>query len=123
VPHADVLMGLAEAMVAGDGAGLVSARSALLEAMGPEELVDAVAVASNFERMVRIADSTGIPLDTPVVLMTEDIREDLGLDHFVAAAHTPPPTAIARLAGRVMRPLMVPIMRLVGKQFAKRSDS
>ena len=34
----------------------------------------------NFERMVRIADGTGIPLDGPVVAASNDFREELGLD-------------------------------------------
>ncbi len=103
-------------MVSGDAPDLDAARRALLQAMGPEALVDAVAVASNFERMVRIADATGIPLDTPVLLMSEGLREDLGIDGFAAAANTPPPSPLARRVARILRPLLAPIVRIVGKR-------
>jgi hypothetical protein len=79
---------LAEALVQGDESALASARAAVLEGLGPAGLVDAAAVASNFERMVRIADSTGIPLDAPVAALTADLRDRLGLDRFASSEHT-----------------------------------
>ena len=57
-------------------------------------LVDAAAVVGNFERMVRIADGTGIPLDKPVAMVSADMREELGLDaksvaaRFTSESHT-----------------------------------
>ena len=48
-------------------------------------MVDAVGVASNFQRMVRIADSTGITLGN-FEAITEDIREDLGINAYARAA-------------------------------------
>lgn len=74
--------------------------------MGPAAVVDAAAVAGNFERMVRIADGTGIPLDTPVKLVSADLREDLGLDRFGSASETAPTTAVQRLLGRLLRPVI-----------------
>jgi hypothetical protein len=93
-----------------------------LERIGPEAFVDAVAVASNFERMVRIADGTGIPLDTPVNLISEDVREELNLGRFNAAAHTPAVRAWQRPLGRVLRRLMPRILKLVGSRMAKAQD-
>ena len=75
VAHAAALVALADAMVGEDDGALVAARQRVLDELGPAHLVDAAAVASNFERMVRIADATGIPLDDPVEIMTSDIRE------------------------------------------------
>ena len=75
----------AEAMVSDDANALVRSRQRILERLGPEALVDAAAVASNFERMVRIADSTGIPLDSFLDEKTADIREDLHLVRFASA--------------------------------------
>lgn len=59
-------------------------RHGVLEAMGPEAMVDAAGVASNFERMVRIADSTGIPLDERMYNASEQVREELDLERFRA---------------------------------------
>jgi hypothetical protein len=72
-------------------------------------------VASNFERMVRVADATGTPLDTPLVLMSEQLRHDLGLDRLPAAAATPPPFVAWRLAGRALEPLAMHLLRLWGR--------
>jgi DNA-binding phage protein len=85
VPHEDALLVFAEAMVRDDEDALVRSRKRILEEMGPEALVDAAAVVSNFERMVRIADSTGIPLDSFLDEMTADIRADLNLVRFAPA--------------------------------------
>jgi hypothetical protein len=96
-------------------------RVALQEALGLEGFVDAVAVASNFQRMVRIADSTGIPLDAPVEAFSEDIREELDLSRFGGAANTPGAGPIQKLAGRLLRPLAPWMMRMAGRQLARRS--
>ena len=117
--HADELVALAEALVGDDDEALAEARRLALERIGPEAFVDAVAVASNFERMVRIADGTGIPLDTPVNLISEDVRDELNLGRFAAAAHTPGVSAWQRPLGRVLRRLMPRILKLVGARMAK----
>ena len=111
VADADVLIGLAEALVGEDDAALAEARTRARERIGPAAFVDAVAVASNFERMVRIADGTGIPLDTPMNLVSEDVREELNLGRFAAAAHTRPVRAWQRPLGRVLRRLMPRIFK------------
>jgi hypothetical protein len=59
-------------------------RHGVLETMGPEAMVDAAGVASNFERMVRIADATGIPLDERMEKASKDVREALDLERFRA---------------------------------------
>lgn len=88
VPHGSALTAFAEALVQGGEAALGEARGRVVQALGPVGLVDAAAVASNFERMVRIADATGIPLDAPVAAFTADLRDRLGLDRFASSAHT-----------------------------------
>ena len=45
-------------------------------------MVDAAGVIANFQRMVRIADGTGIPLDKRVVALTADLRDELGLNDY-----------------------------------------
>ncbi len=82
VPHEETLVAFAEAVTSDNGHALATARTRVLEELGPDALVDAAAVASNFERMVRIADSTGIPLDGFLDETTVAIRTELNLARF-----------------------------------------
>jgi len=116
VPQGELLVAFAEATVATDDAALARARASLLAALGPAALVDAAAVTSNFERMVRIADATGIPLDAPVAALTADMRRDLGIDRYAAAANTPTPSRWVRALVRVASPWMPHLMRLAAKR-------
>ncbi len=84
VPHSDVLIAFADAIVAADETALQHTRHGVLESMGPEAMVDAAGVASNFERMVRIADATGIPLDDRMARASQDVRDELELERFAA---------------------------------------
>lgn len=68
---------------------LAAARAALLAAAGPRVLVDAAGVAANFQRMVRIADATGIPVDDIGTEMSRQIRDGLNLERFASARNTP----------------------------------
>lgn len=82
IEHGALLTAFADAAVKGDPAELATARDALRSVAGSAALVDAAGVVSNFERMVRIADGSGIPLDGVVTMLSGDIREDLGVDDF-----------------------------------------
>ena len=84
IAHSDVLIAFADAIVAADDDALRHTRHGVLEAMGPEAVVDAAGVASNFERMVRIADSTGIDLDERMAKASQEVRETLDLERFRA---------------------------------------
>jgi hypothetical protein len=88
VAHEKTLLALAQAMVSDDEGALAPARTRVLEELGPEALVDAAGVASNFERMVRIADATGIPLDSFLDEMTVDLRAELKLARFESTGNT-----------------------------------
>jgi hypothetical protein len=99
VPREAELLALAEAVVRGGEADLARARRAALAALGPEGFVAAAAVASNFERMVRIADATGIPLDPPLDAISASLRGELGIDGFGSAANTPRLRPLRRLLG------------------------
>ena len=85
VAHGDVLIVFADAILGSDAVALESARQQVVAAMGPESMVDAAGVASNFERMVRIADATGIELDDRMANLSADAREELQLDRFIAS--------------------------------------
>ena len=79
LPHGDALVRFSEAVVQGPATELHEARTALAAEMGEAAMVDAAAVASNFERMVRIADSTGIELGAMLEEFSQDVRDELGL--------------------------------------------
>ena len=84
VEHGTILIAFAEAMVGDDDAALIHARQAVIEVLGPAAMVDAAGVASNFERMVRIADATGIQLDARMEALSREVRDQLGLERFTA---------------------------------------
>ena len=49
---------------------------------------DAAGVAANFQRMVRIADSMGIPVDDMEQELGQAVRAELDLTRFASAANT-----------------------------------
>jgi coenzyme F420-reducing hydrogenase gamma subunit len=87
--YAAELVQLAEAVAAWDEAAISEARQRLLEAAGPQVLVDAAGVAGNFQRMVRIADSMGIPVDNMSNEISNQVREELDLYRFHSAENSP----------------------------------
>lgn len=114
VPDGDVLIAFAEAAVAHDAEALPAARARVAERMGAESLVDAAAIVANFQRMVRIADGSGIALDTPLALVSVDLRDELGIDAFGSAEATPKVAGLRRLLGRAMSPFLPLMFRLFG---------
>lgn len=88
VPHASSLVRFADAAVGADDAELELAREEVREVLGTAALVDAAAVVGNFERMVRVADASGIPLDPEIDDYTLEIRDELGLDRFGSSVNT-----------------------------------
>ena len=99
VPHGRALLefasaaaGVAAGTAAGAGAGdaqLVRTREALRSEMGDAGVADAAAVASNFERMVRIADAIGIELGDWMESFTADVRADLALERLRTRPEAP----------------------------------
>ena len=80
VPHGDALVSFAEAVVSRDRDRIARSRDALIAAMGVGAMVDAAAVAANFERMVRIADGTGIPLGRGLESRSRAVVDELQLE-------------------------------------------
>ena len=81
IVYAVELAAFAEAIVGTDETRISDSREALVACAGDEVMIDAAGIASNFQRMVRIADSTGIALgdfEQP----TSSIRESLGINEF-----------------------------------------
>ena len=89
VAHAEELMAFATAVATRDDSELTACRERLLSVSNAEVLVDAAAVAGNFQRMVRIADSTGIPLDAERMEMFSVAVDALELRRFKTSEHTP----------------------------------
>lgn len=92
VPNSRELLQFANACMGVEGFEPDSARQALVDKMGAAAMIDTAGVISNFQRMVRIADATGIPADGPMQAMSADLREQLGINRYVSAANTSPPS-------------------------------
>lgn len=120
IPHGEKLVAFAEAAVAGDTAQLATARDALRDAAGSEAVVDAAGVIGNFQRMVRIADGTGIPVDGVMQTMSEDFREEIGLDAFTSRRETER-GAVARTLGPFVRGAAKTFLRVAGNRSRKKA--
>ena len=116
VEYALELMKFAEALASCDEESLVQAREELQQAAGNEVLVDAAGVAANFQRMVRIADCAGIPIDERNIILTGDIRAELDLGRFATADNTRDITWQDRLRGKLMRPFARMVVRRVDRR-------
>ncbi|MBT4493273.1 MAG: hypothetical protein HOC70_08500 [Gammaproteobacteria bacterium] len=88
VEFATELAAFAEAVASQDEAKLDSARQVLRDTAGSAVLVDAAGVAGNFQRMVRIADSMGIPVDSMDNEISNHVREELDLYRFRSAENS-----------------------------------
>ena len=87
VPYADVLMAYADAAVRRDS-DLAERRAAVESALGAEAVVDAAATVANYQRMVRIADGCGIPLDRFTDEQSAEWRASLGVNEYYSALNT-----------------------------------
>ncbi len=87
VEHGALLLEFTDAAVR-RSAVLDAARSRLAQAAGPGAMVDAAGVVANFQRMVRIADGTGIPVDSYILERTGELPQRLGLTEYRSAANT-----------------------------------
>jgi len=89
MPFANELANFAEAVAERDTQTITQTRDQLVDVAGEAVMIDAAAVAANFQRMVRIADSMGIPIDEKNVVPGAAIREELNLSRFASAQNTP----------------------------------
>ncbi len=89
IPHSEVLLRFANAFMGTDANALTQARDELVNEMGAPVMIDAAGVASNFQRMVRIADGTGIQLDSmgdEIDAMVEETNEKLGINEYLRSS-------------------------------------
>ena len=80
LPHGVILNEFLEAIFARDTNRLKDAQNGLIEAMGEQALVDAAATIAAFNAYPRMADSTGIPLESGKEEITQELRAELRLD-------------------------------------------
>jgi hypothetical protein len=116
VEFARELMKFAEAVARRDEDALKQTRDELVQVAGPEVLVDAAGVAANFQRMVRIADSAGIPIDERNMVLSSGIFTALNLQRFESAGNTRAVTWMDRVRGFVMRPIARMMIRRVDRR-------
>jgi hypothetical protein len=118
IAHGCELKEFAEAIATRDEVTLLKTRDRLLDCAGSNVMVDAAAVAANFQRMVRIADSTGIPVDNMMSALSGSIGEELDLHRFSSAANTPPRGVFSKLTGGIARALAKRLLRLAHRNQA-----
>lgn len=81
-----MLLAFADAAVKGEP--LATLRSELVAAVGAAAAAQAAATIAAFSGLVRVADSTGIPIDAGLASASADIRNDLGLGDYAGAANS-----------------------------------
>jgi hypothetical protein len=77
--HGDVLVRFASAAAGDDEAELSASRAALVAEIDEAFMVDAAAVAANFEMMTRLADGTGAAMPSAAVESQMKISEAYGV--------------------------------------------
>jgi len=83
IPHAEVLVNFAEAVVSRNPDQIIAARQVVSDTLGNDSAVDAAAVISAFHGFVRIADGIGIPYNTAAQGQdVPEIREAAGINDF-----------------------------------------
>ena len=87
VPSGAAMVRFAEAVTLAR-ADLEESRRALLEELGVARFVEVAATVGIFNGLVRVADSTGIPLDDVSRKVSEGFRDSLGLVGFASAQNT-----------------------------------
>jgi len=94
VEHGELMTRFAEAATRGSD-DLDARRAETLEVLGPERFVEVAATVGIFNGLVRVADATGIPLDSGTLAASSEIRVQLGLNAFSGASSSD----LARAAG------------------------
>tara|TARA_Y100001970_G_scaffold179520_1_gene218491 strand:+ start:44658 stop:45041 length:384 start_codon:yes stop_codon:yes gene_type:complete len=98
VANGELLVRYAESAVRQDS-DLGRVRAALEEQVGPGGVIEAAATIAAFEGLNRIADATGIQLDSGLADESADFRAALGLDAYAGAVSTQSTGIPARAAG------------------------
>jgi hypothetical protein len=81
----DLIAQLVAALLEDPGGRLTAAVAAADESMGRQESTDVLTVACGFNGITRVADATGIPLDTTTEATTSAMRATTGIDDYAYA--------------------------------------
>ena len=91
VPNSKELIGFCDAFMSRNSGDLDHARTELLASLGEEAVVEVAGIVSNFQRMNRIANGTGIPIDPAANEKGEERRnamnDALGISAYPSAAN------------------------------------
>lgn len=116
VAHGALLSNFATAAVTFDDPALERTRREILDKLGPEELVDAAALVAHYEKMDRIADATGLPLDAPMQVLGGELRDSLGIGKFTSAQNTKTAGSVVRALQRTLRAIMFPALKYMANR-------
>jgi hypothetical protein len=105
IPHGALLVEFVDAAFGRNERTMAPLRAKIVDSLGEQALVDVCAVFANFQRMVRIAEGTGIPVDGIMLSLSSDFRSELGVDSF-AGADRSRVSGPRRLLHRAIRPLL-----------------
>ncbi|MDE0155325.1 MAG: hypothetical protein OXS28_06970 [Gammaproteobacteria bacterium] len=111
VAHGALLSDFATAAVTGDDSALERTRREILNKLGQEELVDAAALVAHYEKMDRIADATGLPLDAPMQILGGELRDSLDIGKFTSAQNTKVAGPVLSALQRTLRAIMLPVLK------------
>ena len=111
VVHGALLSDFATAAVTGDDTALERTRREIFDKLGQEELVDAAALVAHYEKMDRIADATGLPLDAPMQILGGELRDSLGIGKFTSAQNTKAAGPVLSALQRTLRAIMLPVLK------------
>ena len=111
IPGGQALLAFAETGVGDDAEAIAAARQRVRNELGERSMVDAAGIIANFQRMVRIADGTGIALDNQLVAVTADLRDELGINDYPTARLTHEAGWFPRLLARLLAPILPLLLR------------
>lgn len=84
IANGAMLVRFADAVLGSDAAELAAARTAIADTLGGAALADTAGVVSLFNAIVRVADSTGVPVEAERAVESADFRAAIGVDDFAA---------------------------------------
>lgn len=82
VPGGNHLRAITEAAIRGHWIDLPEVRKRAEADMSAQQVVDTLVVAAAFNGITRVADATGIPLDTTTAKVTGEMRDATGIANF-----------------------------------------
>ena len=85
LPHGAELVAFAEAVARWDDDALAATRERLVSVAGEASMIDAAAVAANFEMMTRVADGTGARFSAAVTAQRAGLVARLDIGGFTSA--------------------------------------